>query len=301
MKVVVSGSSGMIGSALVPLLETSGYEVVRLVRSKSGLGRGRIFWDPDSGKVDDSRLEGTGAVVHLAGANIAGARWTEKRKRKIRESRVLGTRVLCEALARLKDPPTVLVSASATGYYGNRGDEVLSEQSAPGSGFLSDVCVEWEAATQSARSRGIRVVHLRIGIVLSLGGGALAKMLLPFRLGLGGAVGDGRQYWSWIALDDLLHVILHCITEENLDGPVNCTAPFPVTNREFTKTLGRVLSRPTFCPLPAFVLRIMLGEMADALLLSSTRVEPRRLIETGYSFLFPDLEGALRHTVSHTG
>jgi len=235
------------------------------------------------------------AVVHLAGENIAGARWTQRQKTLIRDSRVKGTRVLSDLMGRRSPPPKVLVCASAIGYYGDRGDEILREDSASGSGFLPDVCREWEAACQPAAAKSIRVVNLRIGIVLSQAGGALAKMLTPFKLGAGGVIGSGRQYMSWIALDDVASAIHHALTHDSLRGPVNAVAPNPVTNRDFTRTLGRVLSRPTLFPMPAFVARLALGEMADALLLASARVVPARLLESGFVFRYPDLVGALRH------
>ncbi|MBI3797567.1 MAG: TIGR01777 family protein [Deltaproteobacteria bacterium] len=295
MKVFVTGASGLVGSALVPYLTTGGHRVTRLVRSPPRPGAAEIYWDPAAGVQDLGSLEGMDAVVHLAGENIAGGRWTAARKAKIRDSRVIGTRTLCETLARLPQPPTVLVSASAIGYYGDRGAEPLWENSAFGSGFLPEVCRAWEEATQPAVQKGIRVVLLRIGIVLSPAGGALAKMLLPFKLGLGGVVGSGNQYMSWIALDDVAGAIAHSLETDTLQGPVNAVAPFPVTNREFTRTLGRVLGRPTVFPLPAFGARLVFGEMADALLLASTRVEPKRLLATQYGFRYPELDGALRH------
>jgi hypothetical protein len=254
-----------------------------------------VQWNPEAEEVAMPGLEGMDAVVHLAGENIATGRWTAEKKAKIRHSRVQGTRVLCETLSRLAEPPKVLVSASAVGYYGDRGEEILREDSLPGMGFLAQVCRDWEAATEPATQRGIRVVHLRLGAVLSPSGGALAKMLGPFKIGVGGVVGSGRQYMSWIAIDDVLGVVHHCLITETLDGPVNAVAPSPMTNREFTRILGRVLGRPALFPLPSFAARLVFGEMADALLLASTRVEPSRLQETGFSFRYPELEGALRH------
>jgi len=235
--------------------------------------------------------------VHLAGEPIAEGRWTQEKKRRILESRVKGTRLIAETLAKLNEKPRVLVSASAIGFYGDRGDEVLLEESASGEDFLSEVCREWEKATLAASQAGIRVVHLRIGIVLSAEGGALAKMLTPFKLGVGGRVGGGRQYMSWITLDDLVGVIRRALADESLRGPVNAVAPQAVTNEEFTKALGRVLGRPTFLPVPAFAARLAFGEMADALLLSSARVEPARLKEAGYEFSQTEVEGALRHVL----
>ena len=294
MRILVSGSSGFIGASLVPSLERSGYQVVRLMRSQPQSGEAAIQWDPAAGMLRAEQLEGCDAVVHLAGENIVG-RWTQQQKAKIRESRVRGTDLLAQMLARCSRPPRVLVSASATGYYGDRGDVPLHEDSFAGIGFLSDVCREWEAATAPAASKGIRVVHVRLGLVLSPQGGALAKMLLPFRLGLGGIIGHGRQYWSWVTIRDVLGAIRHAITTDALHGAVNVTAPQPVTNREFTTVLGRLLRRPTICPVPAFGVRLLFGEMADALLLSSTRVKPKRLLDTGYVFQDADLESALHH------
>jgi uncharacterized protein (TIGR01777 family) len=296
MKVLITGATGLVGKALSPLLTTSGHEVSRLVRSQPQEAND-IPWDPAGGVISTAALEGHDAVVHLAGENIAGARWTPAFKQRLRDSRVVGTRLLCETLAKLERKPKVLVCASAIGYYGDRGDAELTETSPAGEGFLADVCREWEAACEPARQAGIRVVNLRIGVVLSPQGGALAKMLLPFQLGGGGIVGNGRQYWSWIALDDLLGAIQHCLVRDDLSGPVNATAPMPVTNHEFTKTLGTVLHRPTFVPMPAFAARLALGEMADSLLLASTRVLPQRLQQTGYHFRCPTLESALRHVL----
>jgi uncharacterized protein (TIGR01777 family) len=253
-----------------------------------------VEWHPERGEIDAAALEGHDAAVHLAGESIAGGRWTDERKRRIRDSRVRGTKLLAETLARLSRPPRVFVSASAIGYYGDRGDEVLTEESAAGVGFLPEVCREWEEAAEAARAAGIRTVFLRFGLILSAEGGALAKMLPPFRLGVGGNVGGGRQFYSWVSLADVIDVIHFALADERLGGAVNVVAPQPVTNAEFTKTLGRVLSRPTFFPAPAFGLRLAFGEMADALLLASARVEPARLRAAGYAFKHPQLEGALR-------
>jgi len=293
MKVLVSGSTGLIGSALVPFLMTGGHRVITLVR-RSPQGDGEVQWNPGAGAVDKKRLEGLDAVVHLAGEGIAARRWIAAQKTRISQSRVEGTNLLCGALAGLQHPPQVLVCASAIGYYGDRGDEELDETSPPGSGFLAEVCRDWEAACEPARGKGIRTLNLRFGVVLSRDGGALQKMLFPFKLGVGGVVSNGRQFWSWIALDDVIGVIQHVLNHEKIDGPVNVTAPKPATNREFTKTLGKVLRRPTVLPMPAFAARLALGEMANDLLLASTRVLPRRLQETGYEFRFPELEQALR-------
>ena len=296
MKILVTGSHGLIGSALIPFLTTGGHDVLRLVRNPNPASDA-ICWDPQAGVIENDQLEGLDAVVHLAGENIASRRWNVSQKERIRESRVRGTRVLSESIAKLNNPPKVLVCASAVGYFGDRGDEELGEQSEPGCGFLADVCRDWEAAAGPAREKGIRVVNLRFGVILSSTGGALAKMLLPFKLGLGGVVGSGKQYWSWIALDDVLGAIRHVISHGDLNGPVNCVSPNPSTNREFTRILGRVLKRPTLFPLPAFAARLVLGEMAHELLLASTRVVPKQLQASGYRFRFEELEWALRHTL----
>jgi uncharacterized protein len=298
MKILVTGSSGLIGSALIPLFIKQGHQVVRLVRYTKAPGENTVVWDPDSRKVETGSLEQMDAAVHLAGENIAAGRWTEGQKKRIRESRVRGTRLLSEALARLAAPPRVLVSASAVGFYGSRGDEILTEGSLPGTGFLTDVCKEWEAATEPARQKGIRVVNLRTGMVLSSKGGALATMLPAFKAGAGGKIGDGQQFICWIAIDDLVRAIAHAIANESLSGPVNAVAPNPVRNVGLTETLGKVLGRPTFLTLPAPVVRLIFGEMADALLLASQRVQPRRLLDAGFVFQFPDLEAALRHSLS---
>lgn len=295
LHVLVTGASGLVGAALVPFLTTGGHRVTRLVRSAPRPGQAEIAWQPETGTIAASALAGVEAVVHLAGENIATGRWTAEKKARIRASRVEGTRLLCQALAQLEHPPHVLVSASAIGYYGNRGVEVLHEDSAPGSGFLAEVCQAWEAATAPAVQRGIRVVQLRFGMVLSPAGGALAQMLLPCKLGAGGVIGSGQQSMSWIALDDALGAILHAIMTPSVQGPVNAVAPQALTNREFTTGLGRVLRRPTVLPLPAAAARLAFGEIAEALLLASARVEPRRLVDTGYVFGYPDLDSALWH------
>ena len=297
MHVAVTGSSGLVGSTLVPILTTGGHKVTRLIRHESA--EGAATWDP-RGKFDASALVGIDAVVHLAGENIAGSRWSTKVKERICRSRVEGTRVLCQGLAKMQTPPKVLVCASAIGFYGNRGDEYLNEESDAGSGFLADVAKQWEAATQSARDAGIRVVNLRFGVILSPKNGALKKMMLPFNLGGGGRVGSGKQYWSWISIDDAAGAVQHSLMTDSLSGPVNAVAPNPVTNKEFTKTLGRVLNRPTFVTMPAFAARLALGEMADALLLASTRVEPKQLSRSRYKFRQPTLEFALRHLLGKT-
>ena len=299
MNVLVSGSSGLIGSGLTSFLDARGHQVRRLLRTPSQESD-TASWNPEDGQFDADAFDGTEAVVHLAAEGIAGARWTPARKGRIRNSRVDGTRQLSQALARLESPPKVLVAASAIGFYGDRGDELLNESAPPGGGFLPDVCQAWEAAAAPARERGVRVVHLRIGVVLSASGGALTQMLPPFRFGVGGVLGSGRQFMSWIVLDDLLGVVLHALTDESLSGPVNAVAPHPVTNREFTKTLGHVLRRPTIFQIPAFGVRALFGEMADALLLASTRVEPATLRASTFTFIYPRLEDALRHTLGRS-
>lgn len=295
MKILVSGSSGLIGSELIPCLKDREHHVVRLVRSDSQLAEDRILWDPEHQELNPEDFEGFDVVINLAGENIATGRWTPEKKKKIRDSRVLGTHMLCELLARLESPPKLLINASAIGYYGNQGDKVVNEDSPQGEGFLADVCKKWEDATEPAEQKGIRVVKLRIGVVLTPKGGALGKMLIPFKMGLGGVAGSGRQYFSWISMDDLMGVFLHVIGNDSIDGPLNAVTPNPVMNRELTKTLGRVLRRPTIFPLPAFIARFVMGEMADETVLSSCRVSPEVLKRSGYSFIYPELEIALRH------
>ena len=295
MKILVSGSTGFIGAALVSSLQKERHQVVSLARTGHGGTGPAIYWDPAQGHLSQEQLEGFDAVVHLAGESIAEGRWTAAKKKRILDSRVQGTKLLSETLARLKNPPRVLVVASAIGYYGDRGGEILTESSSRGSDFLAEVCEAWERAAQPAKEKGIRVVHPRIGIVLGKGGGALAKMLLPFKLGLGGRLGSGNQYMSWIALEDLVGVIQFALNHSALNGPVNAVSPAAATNNEFTKTLGRVLNRPTIFPAPAFALKLLLGEMAQALLLSSANVKPQKLLETKYPFKFAGLEPALRN------
>jgi uncharacterized protein (TIGR01777 family) len=291
MNILVSGATGLIGSAFTKAASGAGYTVIPLARKKSF---GAIAWDPAVGTIDAAALEGFDAVVHLAGENIAGGRWNAARKKRILDSRVKGTQLLCNTLAQLQRRPAVLVSASAIGFYGDCGDRVLTENSPAGSDFLGNVCKEWERATEPAAKAGIRVVNLRTGIVLAAEGGALQKMLTPFKIGLGGKIGSGRQYMSWIDIQDEVNVILHCIVRESMRGPVNSVGPAPVTNSEFTDTLGKVLGRPTIFPLPGFVARGLLGEMADALLLSSQRVEPEKLVSEGFNFRHRSLEESLR-------
>lgn len=282
MKIGITGSSGLVGSALMPLLIAAGHQVTSLHRAGGSFSPVAPF----------------DAVVHLAGEPIAPGRWSVAKKQRIRSSRVEGTLALCQALARLDCPPKTLVSASAIGFYGSRGDEQLNEQSGPGNGFLPEVVQAWEQAAKPAIERGIRVVFLRFGMILSPRGGALASMLGPFRCGLGGRIGTGRQYWSWIALDDALGAISHALATDSLAGPVNVVAPESVTNAQFTAALGIALGRPTLAHVPAWTARVMFGQMADELLLASASVVPRRLIETGYVFEYPELDDALRHVLA---
>jgi len=294
MRIAISGATGLLGAALGPFLTTGGHEVVRLSRTRTG--NGDIHWDYERGHIDRDRLEGLDAVVHLAGENV-GARWTAERRNRIRESRAIGTRFLAETLARLRRRPKVLVSASGIGIFGNRGEEVLTDASAVTGGppdFLSEVGRDWEAATRPATDAGIRVVMPRFGVVLSPAGGALARLLPAFRLGLGGPIGHGRQWMSWIGVDDVVGIVMHALASEELAGPVNTVAPNPVPNREFAATLGRVLGRPAILPVPAPALRLVFGEMAKETILTSARALPTRLIESGYAFRHPELEGALR-------
>ena len=264
-----------------------------LVRGGTQLAPHERVWNPAAGELDPAQLDGIDAVVHLAGEPIAPGRWTARRKREILESRTGSTRLLSEVLARLKTPPSVLISASAIGYYGNRGDARLDEESGPGSGFLAEVCLAWEQAVEPARRAGIRVAIPRIGVVLARHGGALAPLLLPFRLGLGGRLGHGRQYMSWIHIGDLVAAFQHALDQPDLEGPFNAVAPNPVPNTEFTKTLARVLHRPAFLPIPVPILRLALGELAEPLLLDSTRLTPSRLESTDFRFTHPKLEEAL--------
>jgi uncharacterized protein len=296
MKILIGGSHGLVGTALIKSLAPEGHEISRLVRHYPE-SRSEIEWSPDRYSIALARIEGFDAVVNLAGESIAEGRWTDEKKRRIRESRVKGTKLLGDALANLTNPPKTFICASAIGYYGNRGDEVLTETSTPGDDFLAQVCVEWEKATALAAEKGIRVVNARFGVILDANGGALAKMLPPFRMGIGGKIGSGKQWMSWIALDDVVAALKFALTNDGLHGPVNFVAPNPVRNSEFTKTLGMVLSRPTLFPIPAFGVRLVFGEMADELLLSSERVAPKRLTAASYEFQYPDLREALQHVL----
>jgi uncharacterized protein len=298
MKILITGASGLIGRALRPTLEAKGAELLLASRSEPKDER-HIQWAPNEGFADADlpRLEGLDAVVHLAGENIAGLRWTEEKKKAIRDSRVLGTRTIVEAFARLERKPRAFISGSAIGFYGDRGDSEMNESNSPGDTYLSEVCEDWEAESLRAEPMGIRTVLLRTGIVLSKDGGALATMLTPFKMGVGGVVGSGKQWMSWVSLDDVVGIINFALENEGVSGPVNVVSPNPATNEEFTKTLGKVLYRPTILPLPQFAVNLVFGEMGDALLLDSTRVVPKRLLEAGYKFQFTELEPALKHAV----
>jgi uncharacterized protein (TIGR01777 family) len=298
MKILVSGSSGFVGTALLESLRADGHTVVRLLRGDRALAAGDVRWDPIVGTIDLAAAEDADALVNFAGANIGDKRWSPARKKELRSSRVDTTRSLVDVLAKLHKPPQVFISASAIGYYGSRGDERLTESSGPGNGFLAGLTANWEATATHAQTLGIRTVLARFGIILAAHGGALPRILLPFRLGLGGRLGSGRQWMSWVTLDEAIFIIRYIITQTGLHGPVNVVAPNPVSNSEFTRTLARVLHRPAIFPAPAFALRLVLGEMADELLLASQRVLPVRLNSAGYVFRNPDLEPALGHLLS---
>jgi uncharacterized protein (TIGR01777 family) len=292
-RVAISGAGGLIGRRLTEYLRAQGWQVARFVR-RPATDVLEIPWEPAAGLLDSAALAGLDGVVHLAGESVAAGRWNATRRAAILDSRVRGTELLCGALARLAQPPRVLIAASAVGYYGDRGDELLTEESSPGAGFLADVCRQWEAACQPARDAGIRVVNLRIGMVLARDGGALARLLTPFRLGLGGRLGNGRQYMSWITREDLVRAMAHLLCMDTVAGPVNGVAPEPVSNAEFTRTLGHVLRRPTFCRVPAAGVRLLMGQMGRELLLASTRAVPERLTASSFVFKQPHLEAALR-------
>ena len=298
MNILVTGARGFIGSALVSRLANGGHRVMPLLRATGGSEAGPT-WNPPAGQVRLEPADPLDAVVHLAGENIA-QRWTPTAKARIRASRVDATRLLCEALARLPQPPRVLICASATGFYGDRGGEMLDEMSAPGTGFLPEVCQAWEAAADVARQRGIRVVHLRLGIVLARHGGALAKMLPAFRFGLGGWLGAGRQYWSWIALEDLLRVVELALQDDRLSGVVNAVSPEPVTNADFTRALARALRRPAVLPMPAFAVQWLFGEMGRDALLASARVRPVRLLKSAFEFRFPQLDAVFKQAMDQS-
>lgn len=294
MKILVTGASGMVGSSLIPFLTTGGHQVVTLVR-REPKNANEVQWSVEGGVKNPEALEGLDGVFHLAGENIASGRWNDAQKERIMGSRVDGTRVVVDALLGLKEKPKVFISASAIGFYGNRGDEVLDETASRGTDYLSDVVVAWEEQTKRLEEAGVRTVLARIGVVLSPRGGALKKMLLPFKMGGGGIVGSGNQWMSWVALDDLIGALHHALMTPDMRGPINITAPGAVTNRSFTKVLGRVLRRPTILPIPAIGVKLAFGEMGEALLLGSQRVQSKALTESGFHFDYPDLEGALRH------
>ena len=296
-KVLISGASGLIGSALAKNLRNKGFQVSRLVRAKPTSGKSEIFWDPIARKLELSPLEGFTTIIHLAGKNIVSGRWNQRLREEIRNSRIKSTKLLCESLVQLSYPPKLIISASAIGYYGTEGNKEFDEGCKPGTGFLADICVNWEAETQIAINQGIRVIHLRLGMVLSTRGGALSLMLPAFKMGVAGVLGDGRQYISWITLDDVIGVINFIINNDSIRGPVNTVAPNPVTNREFTKTLGRILRRPTVFAVPRFVLRLALGEMANETLLASCKAFPKKLKDNGYKFQQAYLEEALKTLV----
>ncbi len=292
MKILIGGATGFIGSALVPFLKNYGHEVTILTRKRDD-PRG-IFWNPDESQLDGNALEGFDAIINLAGENIAG-RWSEAKKQKILDSRVKSTQLLCQTLSKLKKQPQVLLNASAIGYYGYHLEKEVDETAPKGDGFLAEVCQQWENATQAAKDAGIRTVIMRFGVVLSPQGGALAKMLTPFKWGLGGVVGSGKQWMSWIALDDLLDAIFHFLTHPECEGPFNVVSPHPVTNEIFTKELSEVLNRPAFFPLPAFIAKWLLGQMAEEVLLSDAKVRPLNLQNSHFSFKYPELKDALIH------
>ena len=299
MRILVSGSTGFLGTALVETLEGQGHSIARLVRpgtSRKRAAGGRsqtVAWDPVAGQFDTPSAEGAEALIHLAGASIAGGRWNASHKELLGTSRIAATRHLIGSLAKLQRPPRVIVAASAIGFYGNRGDETLTESSVPGSDFLAGLCREWEAETARGAEFGARVVSLRFGIILAAHGGALPRMALPFKLGAGGRLGDGRQWMSWLTLPETISIIQFALTSSGLAGPVNAVTPNPVRNEDFTRVLAKTLHRPALFPAPAFALRLALGEMADALLLVSQKVMPTRLVDSGYTFLQPDLASAL--------
>ncbi|MEO8434325.1 MAG: TIGR01777 family oxidoreductase [Pyrinomonadaceae bacterium] len=293
MKVLIAGSSGLVGSAVTRSLAKKGAAVTHLVRTTPDPGKQEVEWHPNKGELDAADMEGFDAVINLGGESVAEGRWTEEKKKRIRDSRIQGTQLLSKTMAKLSAPPKVFLCASATGLYGDRGNEIVDESSPAGKGFLAGVCREWEEATQAATSAGIRVVNLRFGPIFSSEGGMLARLLPPFRLGVGGKIGSGDQYMSWVAMDDVVGVINFALEKDAVRGPLNVVTPNAVTNAEFTKALGKILSRPTFLMVPAFAARLAFGEMADEMLLASLRAVPKRLSEAGYTFKYPELEGAL--------
>jgi uncharacterized protein (TIGR01777 family) len=297
-RVLISGARGLIARYLIPRLEAEGKRVVKLKRLSASERKSDVSWNINEGTIDVHKMEQLEAVIHLAGEPLIG-RWTDEKKKNIYRSRVDGTRLLCETLAKVPTKPQVIICASAIGYYGDRGDEILDEGSSPGKGFLADLCQEWEAACQPAVDAGIRVIHARFGMVISANGGGLKKMLLPFKMGLGGKLGSGQQYMSWIAIQDVVEILLLFMKRRDMEGAYNVVAPSPVQNEVFTKTLGTVLKRPTFANIPESILRRMMGEMADEMLLSSSRVLPRRLLESGFQFCYEDIETAFKNSLQH--
>ncbi|MBS0604290.1 MAG: TIGR01777 family oxidoreductase [Verrucomicrobia bacterium] len=297
LRILLSGASGFVGSALRAFLSTAGHEVVRLVRKREQVADDAIFWDPVHGEVNKEDFEGFDAVIHLAGASIASGRWTRKSKEQLFLSRCRDTWLLSQILCRLYRPPRTFICASAIGFYGDRGQNELTEESSQGTGFLADLCEKWEKASEAIENRGTRVVHSRFGAVLGAKGGMLRKMLRVYRLGLGGRMGSGRQMVSWIGIDDLLGALYHCLMNESISGPVNCVAPQPVAQEEFARILAKKVGRPAFCHAPSFLLKMGLGEMAKELILSSQNVKPEKLLKTGYAFRYPDLKTALDYVM----
>lgn len=296
MKILITGGSGLIGKALQASFREKGHEMLLASRGEPK-HENEVQWSVEDGFADATRLEGIDAVVHLAGESVSGLRWTDDKKKAIRDSRVLGTRNVVDAISKLKDKPKVFVASSAIGFYGERGDEEVTESSAAGEGFLAEVSKSWESESRRAEDAGIRTVLLRTGIVLSKEGGALGTMLTPFKFGVGGVVGSGKQWMSWISLDDHIAILNYVIENENIRGAVNAVSPHPVTNEEFTKTMGEVLYRPTFIPLPEFAVSMVFGEMGDALLLASTKVMPKRLQDAGFEFTYTELKAAIEHAI----
>lgn len=297
MKILIAGSSGLLGTAICAALSSHGYHLFKLKRTQTAKEPFTIFWNPEKGELDAPEIEGFDVIINLAGENIFG-RWTAHKKQKILDSRIQTTSLLAKTISKLHSPPELFLNASAIGYYGNRGNEVLTESSSAGEDFLADVCRQWERAAEAAKSTQTRCAVMRTGVVLSPHGGALKTMLLPFKLGLGGRVGEGKQYMSWITIDDVVEAMLFIIQHKDCTGAFNFTAPNPVTNQAFTHALSQKLNRPAILPLPAVAARLIFGEMADALLLASIRAHPQKLLEKGYSFLYPDIQGALSHLLS---
>lgn len=301
MRIVMTGSSGLVGTALKDYLEQKGHTVIPLVHGRRRVDEDCFTWDPENGVLDVRVLEGCDAVIHLAGENIANGRWSDAKKDKIRMSRIQSTRLIAETIRQASHAPKVLLNASAIGYYGSQTKSRVNENSSVGEGFLAGVCRDWEAATVPAQTPSTRVVFVRTGVVLSPSGGMLKKVLGPFKIGLGGILGNGKQMMSWIALEDLVRIFDYCLMHEFLNGPVNAVSPYPVTNVEFTKALGSILHRPTIFPVPSFVLRFIFGDMADELLLSSSDVFPKKLVDSGFSFKLPNLEQALKEMLRAKG